>query len=89
MRDFLPVNVECYSGYKADESPRRFFVDGMKLEIMEIIDRWYQAGSEGNHPPADYFKVRTTDDRQFILKHEHDPDRWFLLIKGESLTPWI
>jgi hypothetical protein len=82
----VPVRVECYSGYKSDEYPVRFFLNDMRIEIGEIIDQWHQAESKRGFPAADYFKVRSADDKQFILKHEHDHDRWYLWIKGESLN---
>lgn len=82
MKDLFPIDVVCYAGYKADEYPIRFYMSGMRFEIEEITDRWHDYGKSS--PASDYFKVRTPDDKQFILKHEHDPDKWYLWIKGES-----
>jgi hypothetical protein len=86
MKDLLPVEVECYSGFRADEYPVRFFLDSVSLDIVEIIDRWHQVTSTPGSPASDYFKVRTRDDKLFILKHEHENDKWYLWIKGESLN---
>jgi len=82
----LPVKVECYSGYKADEYPVRFFLDSMKFEVNEILDRWYQSESSPDFPPADYFKVTTRDDKIYILKHSQTESQWFLITKGESIN---
>jgi hypothetical protein len=74
----LPVYVECYSGTKADETPRRFKLDEQVIEIVEVLDRWYQVESEPEWPRADYFKVRSGDDREYLLKHDLESDEWFL-----------
>ena len=36
------IQVECYAGYKAEESPRTFKHQGHRYDIVEIIDRWYE-----------------------------------------------
>lgn len=86
MKDLLPVEVECYSGFRADEYPVRFFLNGLRIDILEIIDRWHQVTGTSGSPASDYFKVRTRDDKRFILKHEHVNDKWYLWIKGESVN---
>jgi hypothetical protein len=83
-RDMIPVDVECYSGFKADEYPVRFFLNNMKFEIKEVTDRWYQTDHSPGSPKADYFKVSTADEKQYILKRQSN--KWYLLIKGESLN---
>ncbi len=74
----IPIQVECYAGAKADETPRRFSWEGRILEVSEVIDRWYQLESKPEWPRADYFKVRATDERQYLLKHDLESDEWFL-----------
>ncbi len=86
MKDLIAVKVECYSGYKPDEYPLRFYWDTIKFEIVEVLDRWYQGSQSVEFPAADYFKVRTSDQKVFILKHETAKDKWFLWIQGESLN---
>jgi len=82
----IPIKVECYSGYKADESPRYFYLNDIRFEIRDINDRWHQADPEPGFLLADYFKVSTRDNKQYILKHYHQSDRWYLCIKGEILN---
>ena len=33
---------------------------------------------ESERPQADYFKVRATNDREYLLKHDLESDEWFL-----------
>jgi len=85
MDHLLPIEVECYAGYKADEYPVRFFMYGLKFEIAEILDRWYQGERSPDFPPANYYKVVAKDGKIYILKHATEEDRWYLLTKGESM----
>ena len=75
---FVPAEVQCHSGYKADEYPESFMVDNNRFMISEIIDRWYQADSCPEFPVSDYFKVLTTCGLQYILKHDRENDRWYI-----------
>lgn len=86
MRDLFLVKVECYSGYKADEYPKRFFLDDLQFEVEEVLDRWYQGDLNPEFPAADYFKVLTSDKKTYILKHETKSDRWYLWIRGERIN---
>ncbi len=74
----IPIQVECYAGARADETPRRFTLEGRTLEINEVLDRWYQVESKPEWPRADYFKVRAADGREYLLKHDLESSEWFL-----------
>jgi len=67
----LAVTVECYSGYRGNESPRRFFMGDKAVEISEILDRWLD-------PEHRYFKVRGEDNAVYILRHDVKAGRWEL-----------
>ena len=49
------IEVECYACAKADETPRRFHLEGRRIEVGEVLDRWYQIESQPEWPRADYF----------------------------------
>ena len=63
------IKVTEYSGYKANERPIRFKIRDKELDVEEIIDRWY--GQE-----HDYFKVRASDNKIYILKWHRGLDVW-------------
>jgi len=73
-----PIQVECYAGYRADETPRRFILEEQRLEVLEVLDRWHEAGGHPEWPRADYFKVLAADQHQYLLKHDLEADEWFL-----------
>ena len=74
---FVPAEVQCHSGYKADEFPKSFILNNKQFIINGIIDRWYKARSDPGHPVSDYFKVVTTCGLQYILKHDMENDHWY------------
>jgi hypothetical protein len=66
------VRVECYSGYKADESPRKLVLASRTLEIVTIEDRWYSPG-------ATYFRVSVKGGDRYVLRHQEAQDVWTLV----------
>jgi hypothetical protein len=67
----LTVHVECYAGYRGEETPRRFHLAGGTIEVHEVLDRWLA-------PDHRYFKVRGRDRATYILRHDPGQDRWEL-----------
>jgi hypothetical protein len=76
----IPIEVECYAGYKADEYPKCFHWNNDRYEIVEIVDRWYQGELDPEWPVSDYFRVITDRDGPFIIKHEIVADEWYLYL---------
>lgn len=78
--DYKAIQVECYSGFKANERPVAFTYQGVRREILEIIDRWYEGGVQSGRPVINYFKVKDTDGYVYLLRYESEPDTWSLRI---------
>ena len=83
--ELIPIQVECYAGFKADESPRRFSRGEERIEVEEILDRWYQGAGNPEWPIADYFKVAGDDGHVYLLKHDREADEWFLARQWQSI----
>jgi len=83
--NLVPIKVECHSGYKADEYPIYYFLENTKFEITKVSDRWFQAEPSPGLPVADYFKVCTAGNHEYIIKHELLSDKWFLVINEEPV----
>lgn len=86
MNDQISIEVKCHSGYKSDEYPIWFYWEGIRFEIVEIIDRWYQGKNNPEFPVSNYYKVKTSCLKIFLLKYEIEEDKWYLLVHGESLN---
>jgi hypothetical protein len=69
----MPVKIEVdgYSGYKLNERPCRFVLDGHEYQIEAILDQWHG-------PNSAYFKVRASDGNLYILKYHTFSDEWSL-----------
>jgi hypothetical protein len=65
------IQVDCYAGYRADETPRRFLIGGRLIEIVSVIDRSLT-------PDYRYFKVRGNDDCVYVLRQSLDDGKWKL-----------
>ncbi len=74
------VEVECYSGYRAHERPRVVIRDGERLEVVEVIDRWYEGDPVGTRPALDYFKVRCADGSELLLRYNALFDTWAVCV---------
>lgn len=74
-----PVQVRCYSGYKADERPISFQIGaGETRTVVNVIDQWY--GEDHT-----YFKVLADDQSVYLLRHDRSLDVWVLVKKQERV----
>src|SRR5215510_16251946 len=67
----LPIHVDTYSGYNANERPREFVLDEQIYEIAAVLDQWYE-------PSARYFKVQSTEDKTYLLRYDEQAEEWTL-----------
>ena len=79
MNRFEPISVECYSGYKGNETPRRFCVQDKKYEVREVIARWYGRGLDLQDAQREFFKVLDADKQEYVLRHTVTNDTWELV----------
>lgn len=63
------IKVECYAGYRGEESPRRFHLEDRHLEVVSVLDRWLA-------PDHRYFKVLADDGEEYILRHDTEAQHW-------------
>jgi len=63
------MKVECYAGYRGEETPRRFYLGKRRVEVMDVLDRWLD-------PAHRYFKLRGDDNGIYILRHSTSEDTW-------------
>jgi len=59
----MKLEVECYSGAKADDRPVRFRLGGHQYLVNEVVDQWYG-------PSEVFYKVRANDGNLYILRRE-------------------
>src|SRR5262245_29550435 len=67
----LPIHVDAYSGYKANEHPRQFTLDEEIYEVDAVLDHWYE-------PSATYFKVQSSEGKTYLLRYDEEAVEWTL-----------
>ena len=67
----MHVAVQTYAGYRGDERPISFSLEGRTLRIMAIVDRWYD-------PDHNSFKVLADDGGFYLLRYDMNTYHWEL-----------
>ncbi|MBI2189409.1 MAG: hypothetical protein HYU37_20120 [Acidobacteria bacterium] len=75
----IRVSVECYAGYRGEQTPRAFTLGGRRIEVSERLDAWLA-------PDHRYFKVKGADGHTYILRHDAVGDTWELTVYQQSLS---
>jgi hypothetical protein len=75
--DIPHLIVDAYAGYKGEETPRSFTLDGVKLRVADVVDRWY---SETHS----YFRVRASDGQRYVLRYHLDEEVWELVMREQA-----
>lgn len=76
----MRIQVECYAGYRGEETPRRIHVGGGCLEVADVLDRWLD-------PDHRYFKLQTFDGSIWIVRHDVRRAVWTLTFFQQSPPP--
>ena len=59
--------------HRGEETPRRFELGGHRVEVLEVVGRWYG-------PDHRYIRVRGNDGVVYILPHDEPTDRWEIVV---------
>ncbi len=70
------IEVKAYSGYRGEESPRSFLVDGEEIDILAVADMWVEEGTEKRERKR-YFKVKGSDGNVHTIYYDQELMEWF------------
>jgi hypothetical protein len=73
----FPVQVKCYSGFKADERPLSFVLSGREFSVMDIEGSWFEEDESGRERRV-CFRVRADDGDLYLLSHHPEEGTWVL-----------
>jgi hypothetical protein len=76
MESPLIVKVECYAGYRGEETPRSIWLGERKIEVIRVIDRWLA-------PDHRYFKILGDDRALYIIRHDIQKWIWELIFYNQ------
>lgn len=67
----MEIKVECYAGYRGEETPRRLIIGQCTTAVVSVQDRWLA-------PDHRYFKVAGEDGGLYLIRHDPRRDAWEL-----------
>lgn len=77
MHEDRKIDVIAYSGYKAEESPRFFFLEREKIEVLRILKMWVEEGVVDRRRKR-FFRIRASDGYIHTLYYDEGIRNWFL-----------
>lgn len=70
MKHWIKIKAETHS------NPTYFYLEDKRLEIEDILDRWYQGNLNPEFPESNYWKIRINSGEEFLLKQEIRSGNW-------------
>ena len=71
------VKVNACSGYRGEEAPRKITLHGKEIEVVKILSRWIEEGSE-DRTTQRFFKVKGSDGSIHEIYYDEKKMEWFL-----------
>ena len=68
----MRIQVDCYAGYRGEETPCCIRMATYKIEVKKVLDRWLA-------PDHRYFKLLGGDGATYIIRHDSVSGRWELV----------
>ena len=76
----IPLRVECYAGYRAEERPQALWLYGRRIAIREILDRWCSEEYA-------YFELLGEDGVRYLVRRDDHRDGWEVTRMDVSESP--
>jgi len=72
--EYPRLQIDAHIGYKGEETPHAFTVDGVRLSVKEIVERWY---TECHC----YFRIQASDGQRYVLRYDLEEEQWELVMQ--------
>ena len=78
----MDIRVDCYAGYRDEETPRHLTMGVRHVKVVAVQDRWLA-------PDHRYFKIIGDDGSLYIIRHDPHQGCWQLICFKENplVTP--
>ena len=70
------ISVAAYSGYRGEEKPRSFVMEGQRIDISGIEREWTEEDAETGDRSR-RFRVRGSDGLIHLLSHDEKTGSWY------------
>ena len=74
----VKIAVKSYAGYKGEELPRSFIVDGCSIEVIQVASMWTEEDWRDRRNRR-FFRLQGSDAHTYILYYENESMEWFLV----------
>jgi len=69
------ITVHSYSGFKKDEKPRAFELDGKRLTVLSLRRTWQEESDQGRHRKT-FFRVHAHNGRTYDIALDASTGEW-------------
>ncbi len=69
------INVQSYCGYRGNERPDSFELEGERIRVEEVLFTWLEQ-STGHRYRC--FRIRGDDRHTHVLLHDEQSDVWYM-----------
>lgn len=73
----MKIQVECYAGYRGEETPQRLIIGEQVIGVVKVLDQWLA-------PDHRYFKVEGDNGSIYIVRHDMTSLQWELTLFEEK-----
>jgi hypothetical protein len=81
--DFEGITVFTRDEYREAQEPYGFEWRCKRFEIARILDRWYEGYLDPKRMPLRYFKVRTSNGEEYLLRFHELFRAWSVLVSDQ------
>ncbi len=70
------IDVIAYAGRKGDERPKTFILRGLRIDVVEIVDRWIEEGLR-DRVRKRCFRVKGSDGGMHTIYFDETDGEWY------------
>ena len=75
------IEVIAYSGYRSEETPRTILLNGIRIEVVEILRQWVEERSD-KRKTRRFYQIQGADGVLYTICYDEKSMEWFH-INGE------
>ena len=72
------IEVVAYSGYRGEEYPRLFIMQGKRIEVLAILSMWTDENVKAKKRKR-FFQVRGSNGYEYKMYYDEEMKQWFLI----------
>ncbi len=74
------IEVIAYSGYRGEESPRAFYLEGRWINVVKILGQWIEEAVHGRERQRCY-RVKGSDWKSHVICYDEGKKEWLRRIR--------